>query len=214
MGITANRFRFYSKIFMLVILNLIFQDNVFAQKIDLFNLNNYQVISHKEAFYYNYQRINTEKFDHCYKYLEEDLIKNIPIPKDINCRLDFEYFIFKVNNSGNILNLNSYGNISDTIRQTINKNILATKGKWVLPKIKNKEQFHWFIVPFFSWGFDVNFCRSEGEVRMYLNHIKIFNEVLNIKYKILQNNKSITVLRGLSHLREMEKKGQVIHEEM
>lgn len=143
--------------------------------------------------------------------LENDLVKEVPIPEDILCRNNTGIFAFKVNRLGKIEALEYFGDLDTVIVQKIKSNIRKTDGLFTRPSLKYKEQFHWFILPFLSNG-------SLLEFQTCLNATKLENEY-EFEFKqylyyqnlrlLLPKFPFITILHDKDHHIEMLRKGMI-----
>lgn len=123
----------------------------------------YQSINHPFSYKYSNRTIGGRV---SYYHLADDLSNMVPVPTDINCKYDLEYFVFRVNAKGDIDFLKSFGTVTPEIRSKIKSNIYALKGKFVLPKKKSPHQFHWFVYLFTSHGEnDAQPCPNQGEIK-------------------------------------------------
>lgn len=197
----------YTKIIIL----FFFTINVYAQQLNRIE-SNYKPLGQNSPFYF---KNNSDKnYSHCYYYLGDFLSQNVPIPDNINCKHDIEIFVFKVNLKGKIVLLKSFGFVDTLIREKVKENILATEGHWILPNNKSKFKDHWFIVPFHSFGINNNDCVNKESLKALVNYEILFEELMKNIRNLLPRVENITVLNGLTHYWEMEKRGMIIHDQM
>ncbi|MEK6548415.1 MAG: hypothetical protein AABZ56_08865 [Bacteroidota bacterium] len=166
-------------------------------------------------FYYRGER-NSEYETNCYHTLENDLVENVPIPDDILCRSNMGLFVFKVNNKSEIEELTYDGDLDTLVEKKIKQNIRTTAGMYNLPSFQNLEQFHWFVLPFFSNGGMLNNQTCPNAEALLSEHhimLKLYFLTQNLR-KILPEFKSITIFHSIGHFSEMSKKGMLKHDTM
>jgi len=71
---------------------------------------------------------------------------------DHGCFLKVSLFYFRVSAKGEIDSIYTRGNKNEQAAAIIQKNILATKGKWKMPENTNLSDKCWFIFPFIDPG--------------------------------------------------------------
>jgi hypothetical protein len=77
-------------------------------------------------FYYK-GGLDPEYKVHCYVKLENDLVKNVPIPKDVYCKNNFGLFAYRVNSKEVIDNIEYAGDLDSLIVQKIRYNIVHSQ---------------------------------------------------------------------------------------
>jgi hypothetical protein len=143
--------------------------------------------------------------------LENDLVKDVPIPDDILCRNNTGIFAFKVNRMGKIDALEYFGDLDTTIVQKIKLNILKTDGLFARPSHKFKEQFHWFVLPFLSNGSLMEFHTCNNATKLENEYEFEFKQYLfyqNLR-SLLPKFPFITILNDKDHHIEMLKRGMI-----
>lgn len=159
---------------------------------------------------------NSEYEYNCYQTLENDLVENVPIPEDILCRSNMGLFVFKVNHKSEIEVLTYDGDLDTLVEQKIKQNIRSTAGMYNRPFSQDSEQFHWFILPYFSNGglLDSSTCPNAERLEVETHYkFKLYLLTQNLR-KLLPEFKSLTILHSMGHFMEMSKKGMLKHDKM
>lgn len=163
-----------------------------------------------DPFYYKGKQHLGNKV-HCYVLLENDLVKNVPIPDDIFCKNNFGIFAYRVNSKGKIDHIEYSGDLDTLIVQKIKYNIALTQGLYTLPSPKSKNVFHWFLLPFFSNGTQWDFYECQDEEKLKTEFQAKFKQhqiYLNL-LKMLPQFSGITILHDMDHLPELITEGSV-----
>lgn len=166
-------------------------------------------------FYYRGDR-NSEYETNCFHTLENDLVENVPIPNDILCRSNLGIFVFKVNNKSEIEELIYNGDLDTLVEQKIKLNIRETAHMYNLPSSQTSEQFHWFVLPYFSNGGMLDNQTCPNAIALLNEHqimLKLYFLTQTLR-KILPEFKSITIFHIMGHSSEMSKKGMIKHNKM
>lgn len=71
---------------------------------------------------------------------------------DQGCNLKISLFYFRVNGLGAVDSVYAHGGLTEELVNIIKTNILATEGKWKLPKNSRASDKCWFIFPFIDPG--------------------------------------------------------------
>ena len=163
-----------------------------------------------DPFYYLGDKIK-KRNTHCYVILENDLVKNVPIPDYIFCKNNFGIFAYRVNSKGIIDHIEYSGDLDTMIVHKIKYNIALTHGLYTLPSPKSKNVFHWFLLPFFSNGKQWDFYECQDEEKLKSEFQAKFKQhqiYLNL-LKMLPQFSGITILHDMDHLPELITEGRV-----
>jgi hypothetical protein len=170
----------------------------------------FDLSKYKSPFYYK-GGLDPENKVHCYVKLENDLVKNGPIPKDVYCKNNFGLFAYRVNSKEVIDNIEYAGDLDSLIVQKIRYNIVHTQGLYSLPKSTSKQKYHWFVLPFFSNGSQWNFYECEGEEKLKSEfQAKLYqHQIYQGFLKLLPQFSDISILHNMDHLPELINEGTV-----
>jgi hypothetical protein len=205
------------KIFILLISFLL---NVKGQNLEINTEKGLQAFKFSEMngtapFFYKGAK-NSEYEYNCYQTLENDLVENVPIPDDILCRSNMGLFVFKVNHKSEIEVLTYDGDLDTLVEQKIKQNILSTAGMYNRPFSQDSEQFHWFILPYFSNGglLETSICPNAERLEVETHYkFKLYLLTQNLR-KLLPEFKSLTIFHNMDHFLEMSKKGMLKYDKM
>lgn len=163
-----------------------------------------------DPFYYKGKQ-HLENKVHCYIILENDLVKNVPIPDDVYCKNNIGIFAYRVNSQGKIDQVEYSGDLDPMIVQKIKYNIAQTQGLYTLPSSKSENIIHWFLLPFFSDGTQWNFYECEGEERLKSEFQAKFKQhrIYLSFLKLLPQFSDMTILHDMDHLPELISEGRV-----
>lgn len=114
-----------------------------------------------KATNYSYKGNSTHEIslDSSRKLLISDITKNIYFStRKPSCYSEVGLFLFKVNSAGNVEpnDIKWFGELLDSTRNDIISNIKLTSGKYKLLKNKSLKKYHWYLIEYFSIGYDSN----------------------------------------------------------
>jgi hypothetical protein len=114
---------------------------------------------------YSYKGNSTREIslDSSHKLLINDVTKNIYFStRKPSCYSEVGLFLFKVNSIGNVEpnDIKWFGDLLDSTRNDIISNIKSTSGKYKIHKDKSIKKYHWYLIEYFSVGYDSN-CGGE-----------------------------------------------------
>ncbi len=160
----------------------------------------------------NYKKIKASNFsykgnstreipiDSSHKLLIKDITKNIYFStRKPSCYSEVGLFLFKVNSTGNIdpNDIKWFGDLLDSTRNDIISNIKLTSGKYKINQDKFSKKYHWYLIEYFSVGYDSN-CGGEEVLKAnweLTNQRNTLSSTISIMVKdILKSDSNFTRL--------------------
>ena len=134
------------------------------------------------------------------EYINSVLMSGISFPEGDECEPTWDIFFFRVNGKNKVDSIRHEGNLSSEITNQIISNINATQGRWKIPLGTNKNDYCWFIYPYFRIPSSTPNCKQSENVFLKENVWRMA-QTMNEFYRFFQGSKYVVILNpeyGLS----------------
>lgn len=134
------------------------------------------------------------------EYINYILMSGIASPKSDECRATWDTFFFRVNGKNKVDSIRHDGNLSSEITNQIISNINSTQGRWKIPLGAKKNDYCWFIYPYFRVPPSTSECKQTDNVILKEN-ISRMARTMDEFYRFFQGSKYVVILNpeyGLS----------------